>query len=36
VIKKTGKGLCFLFLMLWCSIAWHNTKNKIYQYQLHK
>jgi transposase len=35
-IKKTGEGLCFLFLMLWCSLAAYNTKTKIYQYQLHK
>jgi hypothetical protein len=35
-IKKTAEGLCFLLLMLWCSLAAYNTKTKIYQYQLHK
>jgi hypothetical protein len=35
-IKKTGEGLCFLFLILWCPLAAYNTKSKIYQYQLHK
>lgn len=29
-IKKTAEGLCFLFLMLWCSIAWYSAKTKIH------
>ena len=28
-IKKTGEGLCFLFLMLWHSIVVYNTKTNI-------
>lgn len=29
-IKKTGKGLCFLFLKLWHSIEVYNAKGNIY------
>jgi transposase len=29
-IKKTGESLCFLFYVLWCSLAWYNAKTKIH------
>ena len=29
-LKKTGEGLCFLFLVLWHSPAVHNKKTQIY------
>ena len=35
-IKKTGEGLCFLFLMLWHSIVVCNAKTKIDNCHQHK
>ena len=29
-IKKTGEDLCFLFLILWHSLAWYSAKSKIH------
>jgi hypothetical protein len=35
-VKKTGEGLCFLLLMLWCSIAVYNIKNNSRSYRLYQ
>ena len=29
VLEKTKEGLCFLFLMLWHSLAWYSAKIKV-------